>query len=172
VKAIVSVVLLSMTTLAWGQSVNACGASGESFSTKLVHAGGAITAPSAGKAFVYVVEDQGKANEICIDCAVTVKIGFDGTWLGATHGDSFLGFAVDPGEHHLCSNWQSELRSFSKLIALNGFTAESGKVYYFRTHVVVPRDSVPLVFTLEPLNQDEGKLLVDSSRMSESKKKN
>ena len=34
-------------------------------------------------------------------------VGVDGVWVGPTHGDSYLYFAVAPGEHHLCASWQS-----------------------------------------------------------------
>jgi hypothetical protein len=57
--------------------------------------------------------------------------------LGWRHLRSFVFFfSVDPGEHHLCANWQSSSSQISKQFSLTSFTAESGKVYFFK---VAPR---------------------------------
>lgn len=39
--------------------------------------------------------------------ASTVKVGVDGAWVGAMHGNSYIFFSVSPGEHHACVNRQS-----------------------------------------------------------------
>jgi hypothetical protein len=51
-----------------------------------------------GKALIYLVEEQ----KFRAFRDVTVRVGLDGQWVGATRGASYLSFAVEPGEHHLC----------------------------------------------------------------------
>ncbi len=125
-----------------------------------------------GKALVYVVEDQRfKAVR-----DVTARIGLDGTWVGATRGNSYLFFTVEPGEHHLCADWMSDLLPSGRAVALFGFTAESGKTYYFRARTTGGPPSLAernglddtAFIDLNLVNSDEGKLLVASSPLSVS----
>jgi len=68
-------------------------------------------------------------------------VGLDGQWIGATNGNSYFYFSVDPGEHHLCTNWQgfSFLGKTRAAGALH-FTAEPGGVYYFRAKDIYVSD--------------------------------
>ena len=84
------------------------------------------------KALVYIIQDEQSVG-LCIKCTTTTRIGLDGSWIGANNGRSYFFFAVDPGEHHLCANWQSRYGEVSRLIGLIGFTAEAGKTYYLRS---------------------------------------
>ncbi len=54
----------------------------------------------SGKALVYVIGDVGQSPYGWI----TIRVGLDGSWIGANHGNSNFSFSVLPGEHHLCSN--------------------------------------------------------------------
>jgi hypothetical protein len=99
----------------------------------------------------------------------TLRIGQDGNWIGATRPTSWLAFTVEPGEHHLCVRWQSRLSNFSQLLALANFTAEAGKVYYFRSRVLSLGRSYLL--DLDPVNEDEGRYLVLSSTHSDPRQK-
>jgi hypothetical protein len=130
--------------------------------------------PEPGKALVYVIEDLGQ----CSDCTgnskafftnvsnALTKVGMDGAWMGANQGSSYFFFAATPGEHHLCINWQSRLEVRSRAFAMANFTAEAGKVYYFRERVF-PGES-DYSFDLDPVNSDEGKYLVATSAFSVS----
>jgi len=109
--------------------------------------------PESGKALVYLIGDVGEGDYGW----VTIKSGVDGSWMGATHGNSYFSFAVSPGEHHLCSNWQSKLKMYSSLYSVASFTAEAGKTYYFRARASI-RGALRL--ELEPLNDDEGRYQV------------
>src|ERR1019366_1867895 len=64
------------------------------------------------KALVYVIQDIGSIN--CIGGCITTKIALDGAWVGANHHNSYFSFAVDPGERHLCANWQSHFARLSQ----------------------------------------------------------
>ncbi len=141
----------------------ACGPKNVRFEVKM----GATDPPQAepGKALVFVIEDLGQ----CPDCnngvsnAVT-KVGMDGAWVGANQGNSYFFFAATPGEHHLCINWQSRLEVRSRAFAMANFTAEEGKVYYFRERVFPGEHDYS--FDLDPVNTDEGKYLVATSGFS------
>ncbi len=126
--------------------------------------------PEEGKALVYVVLDQ--KYKLLHD--VTARVGVDGAWVGANHGDSYLFFAVKPGEHHLCTDWTSWRSDFipgGRLVSLQNFTAEAGQTYYFRAKTTGGRDEKPSL-DLDPINSDEGKLLVASFPLSISEAKN
>jgi len=123
-----------------------------------------------GKALIYVVEDQKfkAVND------VTARIGLDGSWVGATRGNSYLFFSVEPGEHHLCADWVSKLVPSGREVSLFGFTAEAGKTYYFRARTTggppsaMDRNGLGdmAAIDLDLINSDEGKLLVSSSPVS------
>lgn len=118
---------------------------------------------AADKALVYVVQEMGE--EQCKGCALT-KVGLDGVWVGANQGSSYFSFAADPGERHLCLNWQSRIEELARAVALANFTAEAGKVYYFRARIFPGH--ADFSFDLDMINSDEGKLLVARSKFSNS----
>jgi hypothetical protein len=125
-----------------------------------------IPQPDADKALVYVVQEIGQLK--CTGCALT-KVAMDGNWMGANQGSSYFSFPADPGEHHLCINWQSRLGWKSRAFALANFTAEPGKVYYFRARIFPGH--LDYSFDLDPINSDQGKFLVASSAISVSNPK-
>jgi len=92
----------------------------------------------------------------------TIRVGLDGSWVGANRRASNLFFPVQPGEHHLCADWQSAYDVQPSLVNLR---AEPGQTYYFRT----PITAHPGFYTVdfEPVNGDEGRLLVETSSLSD-----
>jgi hypothetical protein len=124
--------------------------------------------PEPGKALVYVVEDYRLAMGEMIN--PTIRVGLDGAWVGATRASSYLYFSVDPGEHHLCTNWQSSLKRLSSLAAFARLTAEPGKTYYFRAHITYSphggEGSAGADLDFERVDPDEGQYLVSSFRPS------
>jgi hypothetical protein len=181
-KSAIVVLLLAAYAFAQDPSAiaaaeSACGAKDTKFNVKPDPAQHPIAQPELGKALVYVVEDLGQ----CPDCIVSgsfagifsdvgnaiTKVGMDGTWMGANRGSSYIFFAADRGEHHLCINWQSRLQAHSRAFAMANLTAEEGQVYYFRERVF-PGHSGDYVFELDPVNSDEGKYLIALSPASVS----
>jgi hypothetical protein len=150
------------------QAPTACGPLDAKFDAEAA-AGQPVAQPEPGKALVYVAEVFTKApGEIGNP---TLRVGMDGAWLGATRTNSYLAFTVEPGEHHLCTSWQSHWQRLSKLAAFAGFTAEPGKVYYFRERVTYSSyggGSANMNLDLEPVNPDEGQYLVASYKPSAS----
>lgn len=170
-----ALVLLLFAASAYAQDLaavaatqSACGPKDVRFNVKPDTTQHPTPQPEPGKALVYVVEDLGQCPECTghaaflsdVNMALT-RVGMDGTWMGANHGNSYLFFAVDPGGHHLCLNWQSAWETRSRAFAMANFTAEEGKIYYFRARVFPGKDDYS--FDLDLVNSDQGKFLVASS---------
>jgi hypothetical protein len=165
-----ALVLVLLTAFAFAQDQAAiaaaeagCGPKDVRFDAKQDATQHPVPQPESGKALVFVAQELGETQ--CKGCALT-KVGIDGNWVGANQGSSYFSFAVDPGEHHLCVNWQSRLEWRSRAFALTNFTAEPGQVYYFRTRLFATHTDY--VFDLDRVNTDQGKLLVASSAFSVS----
>ncbi|MGC2287133.1 MAG: hypothetical protein WA542_17905 [Candidatus Acidiferrum sp.] len=128
----------------------------------------AETQVAPGKVLIYLVEEQ----KLRVFRDVTVRVRLDGKWVGATRGTSYLSFVVEPGEHHLCVDFRSEFLEPGRLVSLYGFTAEAGKIYYFRARTMASVSSSGnrdiAVLDLDLVNDDEGKLLVANSPLSVS----
>jgi hypothetical protein len=123
-----------------------------------------LAQPDSGKALIYVVED--------IERGPTMRVGLDGAWVGANKGKSYFFFPVDPGDHQLCTKWQSGVfkKTAERIGSATAVNAEAGKVYYFRIQVYerTERDST---VKLEPVEPAEGQFLVSSSWFSTSRPK-
>jgi hypothetical protein len=128
-----------------------------------------IVTPEAGKAALYVIQFAKRDVETFHVGATTTRVGLDGTWRGANHGQSYLVLSVDPGEHHLCVDWQSSLEQLSKLGS--AATAEAGKVYYFRA-TVEERDKRQPAIVLEAVDPAEGQFMISVSSLSKSHARN
>jgi len=156
-KSLVAIMLFAVYGLAQQSSPpptfhEACGPLKVNFET-IVSTSRPPTQPEPGKALVYVAQDFP---------TITLRIGVDGAWMGATHGRSYLVFSVDPGEHHMCIRWQSHRSDFSSMVSFAHFTAEPGKTYYFRERAIFYSLS-PMYLDLDLIDPDEGRYLVASS---------
>jgi hypothetical protein len=120
--------------------------------------------PDVGKALVFFVEDD---SDFGSKPKPTTRAGVDGSWMGATHGNSYFYISVDPGEHHLCASWQSSvIIGQGHKTAAAHFTAAAGGVYYFRVKNTWTRDLGTAGISLMPLDSDEGQLLVHTFALS------
>jgi hypothetical protein len=109
-----------------------------------------------GKALVYVFEDDLTSGGL-----PTTRVGFDGKWAGANMPDSYLFSAVTPGAHRPCLNWQGH----PKMGAARDFTAENGKIYFFRAGITASGSEA---FTLDEVPEAEGHFLIASHGLSTS----
>jgi hypothetical protein len=152
----------------------ACGPANVNFDTKSDSTQRPTPQPDAVKAIVYVIADLGQ----CSDCGrpslesknvenAVIKVGMDGRWVGASRGNSYLLVSAEPGDHHMCLNWQSSLEERSRAFAMTSFTAEAGRIYYLRARLF-PGGDGDYSFDLDLINTDEGKYLVASSAFSVS----
>jgi hypothetical protein len=131
--------LLIFATAAWAQDVAVlqqagCGPDLAKFDVKRDAHSHPTGTPQAGKALVYVIGDSQSDNVAINIGGVITRVGVDGAWVGAYEHKSYTYFSVDPGEHRLCTSQQSSLKSRrdDNASAIT-FTAQEGKVYYFRT---------------------------------------
>ncbi|MGO8987005.1 MAG: hypothetical protein ACLPHI_07285 [Terriglobales bacterium] len=169
-RAVLVFVLFTASTLALSQdkaaiaaSQAACGPINVKFDAEPDETHHPVPEPDPAKALVFVIQDLDQ--EQCFNCALT-KVALDGAWLGANQGSSYLFFNAEPGERHLCVNWQSRLKMRSRIFGLANFNAEAGHVYYFRVRLLGARGIFS--FDLDPINSDQGKFLVASSPVSVS----
>ena len=129
-------------------------------------------APDPGKAQLVFVEtmDKGDKYHHCLACDATTRVGVDGMWVGADHGDSYFTFSVDPGPHSVCVNWQSISSGESRQVSTLDVDAQAGNVYYFQIAVVVHEAQQPQYsvynMMLAPLPPDSGSMLVQRSALS------
>jgi hypothetical protein len=116
------------------QMQTACGPDQAKFEVqRQVHSHPTAT-PESGRALVYVFGDSELDNTAIHIGGLITRVGVDGAWVGAYEHKSYTYFSVKPGEHRLCTSQQSSLKSRrdNNASAIT-FTAEEGKVYYFRT---------------------------------------
>jgi hypothetical protein len=154
--------ILSLTSAAFAQTELAgapgCGTETTQFDVKTDKAQHPAQADTA-KALVYVIEDDSDFGSFP---KPTTRMGLDGAWVGATHGNSYFYASVDPGVHHLCANWQSSvLLGKGRKTAAFHFTAEAGGVYYFEVKNTYWLDHGNGSMSLEPVDSDQGQLLVN-----------
>jgi hypothetical protein len=173
----VAVALLLLASPAFAQNVPTrseappgCGVEQVKFDVKTDKGQHAAVQPNEGKALVYFLEDD---TEFGSFPKPTTRAGLDGKWIGATHGNSYIYFSVDPGERHLCASWQAAVvvRQGLKTAAAH-FMANAGGVYYFRVKNTWTRDLGVAGISLEPLDSDEGLLLVNRFSLSTFHPKN
>jgi hypothetical protein len=128
--------------------------------------------PEPGKGLVYVFADVPSGNYGDGVWRITTRVGLDGDWVGANSSHSYFFFGVSPGDHRVCTNWQSSVGWRSKVAKAITLTAEAGKVYYFRTRMLPASERQnEVIMKLEPLDPAEGQLLIASSSLSTSQPK-
>jgi hypothetical protein len=138
-----------------------CGPSQVQFDVKLDDTLHVLAQPEAGKAIVYVFEDD--------FTGPTMRIGVDGSWAGATNGKSFIYFSIAPGEHNVCTEWQSNVfkKTSERVGGAISLNLEAGKVYYLRmTFEEVTKASGRI--KLDLTDNAEGQFLLSSSALSNS----
>jgi len=140
----------------------ACGPKDVSFDVKLDDSQHTLSSPELGKARVYFFHENG--GDLV---RLATKIGMDGGWVGANHGDSYFSVTVEPGEHHVCATFQ--YGRAGQQLELAHFTAEVGKLYYYRTRFFIAATMAH--FDLDSLDSDEAKYLIASFPMSVSQPK-
>jgi hypothetical protein len=164
-RSLLVLMLLAVSTFAQeqpGAVAAACGPK-EVLEVKLDQSQHALAQPEPGKARVYFVQDVGAVN--CLGSCGT-RIGLDGAWAGANKQLSYFSISVERGEHHVCASIRSQFSPHT--VAFAHFTAEVGKVYYFRTRPFLAKDQI---LNIDPIDSDEAKYLIASYPLSVSKPK-
>src|SRR5882762_1272192 len=150
-----------------------CGAENTKFDVKTDRSQHPFVKPEPGKALVYFLQDDAYFQSVP---RPTTRFGLDGNWVGATQANAYFYVSVDPGEHHLCADWQSFVGfNVAQKSAAAHFTAEAGGVYFF---VVNDRADAagehgeqqrPAGMKLSALDSDEGQLLMSKFGFSTSR---
>lgn len=143
----------------------------------------AAPAVQSAKALVYFLQDDLKYET---GPRPTTRFGIDGAWVGATHANSYFYVFVDPGEHHVCANWQSAhfgtaFGLLKRETSAVHFTAEAGRTYYFRAQDLTKMDhtggenDVKVLkraeIVLESIDPDEAQVLMNSFSFSSFQQK-
>jgi hypothetical protein len=152
---------LAQDQAAAARTAAGCGPSQSQFEVKLDDTLHLLAQPEEGKAIVYVFEDD--------FTGPTMRIGVDGSWVGATNSKSFLYFSLAPGEHSICTEWQSNVfkKTSERVGGAKSLTVEAGKVYYLRmTFEEVTKASGRI--KLDLTDNAEGQFLLSSSALSNS----
>jgi hypothetical protein len=173
--------LLTASALGQGQAADpriaaGCGPAKIEFNVKTDKNQHPVIQPESGKALVYVIEDVANPSAMTFG-EVTTRVGLDGSWVGANHGQSYVSFAVEPGEHRVCADWQSSLKGLQKLSGAADLTVEAGKTYYYRSEVTIPlnvqgNDHPEGQVKLKAVDKSEGLLLISKSASSTWKTRN
>jgi hypothetical protein len=157
------VLFLAFTARSWATTLpDACGPDKVQFDVKAQKNQPPPGPPAPGVAQIVFVENFRQNLGTCIDCKVTTRVGIDGAWVGADHGDSWFADSVQPGEHHLCVDWQSSIGKVRQKVGLAALAAEPGKVYYYEIKVREIANDGAFTYWLDlaPLDEDQGKYLV------------
>ena len=164
--------LFAQDEAATARAAAGCGPEQINFEVKANKKQHPTSQPEAGKGLVYMFADVTPGSYGDGVFGITTRVGLDGTWVGANSSHSYFFFAVSPGDHRLCTNWQSSVGWRSKVAKAVTLTAEAGKVYYFRTRMLPPSERQnEVIMKLEPLDPAEGQLLIASSSLSTSQPK-
>ena len=149
-------------------TVPVCGPDSVRFSVKTESTQHPTGQADSGKAVIYFLENDDTFDSMP---KPTTRMGVDGRWVGATHGDSYFFVSVDPGEHNLCSEWQSSVDfSSGHQAALAHFTANPGGVYFFLVQNSWRMSGVPRV-GMRAISGDEARLLTSRYSLSTSTQK-
>lgn len=150
-------------------SAPGCGAADIKFAVKTAKSQHPAAQPEKDKAVIYFMEDDSSFESRPLP---TTRLGIDGKWVGANHGDSYFYVSVAPGEHHLCASWQSFVifRAHETSAAAH-FIAEPGQAYYFRVRNTWLREHAVTHVELTPLDSDQGQLLASRFAFSTSQPK-
>jgi len=153
---------------------NSCGDDKTQFDVKTQKKQPAPAPPADGKAQIVFIEALDK-NLGCWSCgAPSSRIGLDGAWVGANKGNSYFAIDVAPGEHHLCTDWQSVFGTLKKKIGMAEFTAEPGKTYYFEVKMKLKEvgssdsNDVDRDLSFVQISEDEGKFRMQSAALATS----
>jgi hypothetical protein len=168
--ALTSLPAMAQDNIAGPSGTPGCGDASIKFNVKTAKGRHSATS-EAGKALVYFIENDENYQSVP---KPTTRAGLDGKWVGATHGNSYFAFSIDPGVHHLCASWQfSAITGLGNKMAATRFTAVAGGVYYFEVKdTFLQTEGLPIKeIKLIPLDSDQGQLLANMYALSTSQQK-
>lgn len=161
----VSLACFSLPAFASHELPEACGSDSVKFDVKTDKAATYKpgTAPATGMARIVFIHSL-HSGLIMIGGRPTIRIGVDGSWVGALHGKSYFSVDLPSGEHHLCGAWQSVFKSARKEDHAKSINLESGKTYFvqYKMEILNNNPGSTTLTSLDVMDQDEGKFIVKS----------
>lgn len=142
---------------------SACGPSNISFDVTLEKSHLSPPRAEPGKAAFVFIQDFGQ-QKFGIGVHVIGRVAIDKSWVGATKDNSYFSVSIEPGEHHICVNLDSD--GLKNPVEFAHFTAEAGKVYFFRARYLSSGDLL-----LAPVDDDEAEYQIGRFPLSVSKSK-
>jgi len=143
-----------------------CGTDNIKFEVKSDKSQHPLLKPEPGKALIYFLQDDSYFEN---RPRPTSRFGLDGKWIGATQANSYFYFSVDPGEHHLCANWQNFLGvNVAVKSAATHFNAEQGGSYFFVVSDFYVQHQGPAFMKISQLDNDQAQLLMNRFAFSAS----
>jgi hypothetical protein len=154
-------------TQAANPAAGGCGPAAVHFVVKIDKHSHPIGHAQEGKVLVYFIQDDTQFDS---RPRPTTRIGIDGAWVGATKANSYFYVSVNPGEHDLCSSWQSApVFNTGHTAAAARFTAVGGQTYYFLVRDSYERKrQLPAEIELKLVDDAEGQLLASQFSLSTS----
>lgn len=140
----------------------ACGPEKVKFNVKLDRSQRALLQPARGKALIYIFQEY---PDISALPSLIMKVGLDGAWIGANQKRSYFAFKVEPGVHHICVSGQWP---FSPPVSLARVVAQPDGIYYFGTQFYCDSSGGCGPLAVEPVDEDQAKLLIQTSPYSTS----
>ena len=128
-----------------------------------------LVTPDLGRALIYIIQED--EFSVTMLGGFPTRYGLDGEWIGADRDNSYFYLSVGAGEHHICGEWQIDFAHHIRPLSLASFVARPGEAYFFRARVVFASGDGQRSIQLEPVNTEEGKLLIARSAFSVSKSK-
>jgi len=154
---------------AWGQDIwsspevtSACGPRNVKLAVTTSSNSPAIQPAENGDAIVTVIQDPPQVPSVL---TTITRVGIDGQWVGANQNRSHFSIALKPGVHHVCVSGQWNKLISQDSIALKRVEAKSGIIYYLRVRFFYPAGA-GIFLGLEPVDEDEGKFLVETTDSS------
>lgn len=138
----------------------ACGPEKVKFKVKLDRSQRPPLKPEPGKALIYIFQEYPEMSELP---TLIMKVGLDGTWMGANQKRSYFAFKVDPGVHHLCVSGQWP---FWPPVSVARVVARPDGIYYFGTQFYCDTSGGCGPLNVEPVDPDEANLLIQTSAYS------
>lgn len=137
----------------------ACGVDHTDIKTKQDVPRAGASAPPAGRALVYVIEQMPELGFY----TTHVNVGVDGRWVAQLSSRTFTSLVVDPGVHHLCAAYQGRLASSDGATILRRLNVEAGKTYYLLYRGLFSKESGELGF-FDEVDEDEGQYALQMSQ--------
>lgn len=175
VKTVLALLMILFATASFAQTPPAtafapgCGTADTKFDVATNDKQHPFAKRDAGKALIYLLQDD---SDFLSRPRPTTRFGLDGNWIGATQSNSYFYISVDPGEHHLCGEWQSFVGfGVAHKSAAAHFTADAGETYFFIVRDHYSEHRGPAGISFSPLDSDEAQLLMSKLGFSTSRPK-